>query len=164
MVTVGTIETGAARRVASVPEHVVTVTTVAPRLTAVVAQTTTWEQFPGLWRQLLDEVYAVVRNEPSSARWQNVMLYKDDTPAVEVGVLVASALADRGRVIASQLPGGKVATTTHRGDYSGLELAHTAVRRFAERERLELQGPRWEIYGHHDDRREPETDVYYLLR
>jgi effector-binding domain-containing protein len=147
-----------------VPNHVVTVATVTPRLTAVVAQTTTWEEFPGLWRQLLDEVYAVVRSEPSSHRWQNVMLYKDDTPAVEVGVLVEAAPVDQGRVISSQLPGGRVAMTTHRGDYAGLELAHAAVRRFAERERLVLQGPKWEIYGHHDERRAPETDVYYLLR
>jgi effector-binding domain-containing protein len=133
-------------------------------LTAVVAQTTTWEAFPGLWSQLLDEVYAAVRSDPAAQRWQNVMLYKDDTPAVEVGVLVDAAPVERGRVIASQLPGGKVAMTTHRGDYTGLGLAHAAVRRFAERERLALRGPRWEIYGHHDDRRAPETDVYYLLR
>ena len=146
------------------PEHVVTVTTVAPRLTAVVAQTTTWDEFPRLWRELLDEVYAAVKDQPVSPRWQNVMLYKDGTPAVEVGVLVQTALpAARGRVIASQLPSGEVATTTHRGDYSGLELAHAAVRRFAERERLRLQSPRWEVYGHHDDRRAPETDIYYLL-
>ena len=35
--------------------------TVAPRLTAVVAQTTTWQQFPAVWKQILDEVYAFVR-------------------------------------------------------------------------------------------------------
>ena len=146
------------------PTHAVAVTTVESRLTAVVAQTTTWEEFPGLWRRLLDEVYAVVRSEPSSHRRQNVMLYKDDTPAVEVGVLVDAVPVEQGRVISSELPGGKVAMTTHRGDYAGLELAHAAVRRFAERERLALQGPRWEIYGHHDPHRAPETDVYYLLR
>ena len=35
--------------------------TVAPRLTAVVAQTTTWADFPEVWRRSLDEVYALVR-------------------------------------------------------------------------------------------------------
>jgi hypothetical protein len=31
-------------------------------------------------------------------------------------------------VIASELPAGRVATTIHRGDYSGLEAAHVALR------------------------------------
>jgi effector-binding domain-containing protein len=134
-------------------------------LTAVVAQNTTWAEFPGLWRPLLDEVYAVVSEQPrlTAGGWQNVMLYKDDTPAVEVGVLVTATPAAQGRVVASQLPGGTVATTTHRGDYARLDLAHTAIHRFAERERLSLAGPRWEIYGHHRDGVEPETDVLYLL-
>ena len=48
-------------------EHAVDVITVAPCLTAVVAQTTTWEQFPGLWGQLLDEVCDFVRNREELA-------------------------------------------------------------------------------------------------
>jgi len=155
-----------------VREHVVEVATVAPRRTAVVAQTTTWEQFPGLWGQLLDEVYAFVRNREELAstagpgpKWQNVMLYKDDAPAVEVGVLVGKSFSPEGRVISSGLPGGNVATTIHRGDYVALDRAHDAVHRFAKERELELAGPRWEIYGHgHADPRERETEVYYLLR
>jgi len=42
----------------------VVVATVEPRLTAVVAETTTWAAFPTLWASLLDEVYAVVRPRP----------------------------------------------------------------------------------------------------
>lgn len=34
----------------------VTVTDVAARPTAVVAATTTWREFPALWKELLDEV------------------------------------------------------------------------------------------------------------
>ena len=56
--------------------------TVAPRLTAVVAQTTTWQQFPAVWKQILDEVYAFVRPREELAptpgpgpQWHNVMLY-----------------------------------------------------------------------------------------
>ena len=148
------------------------VVTVAPCLTAVVAQTTTWEQFPGLWGQLLDEVYDFVRDREELAstpgpgpKWQNVMLYKDDTPTVEVGVLVGESFSPEGRVISSRLPGGKAAMTIHRGDCSALDHAHEAVRRFAEERQLELAGPRWEIYGHgHDDPGELTTGVYHLLR
>jgi effector-binding domain-containing protein len=152
-------------------EHVVEAVTVAPRLTAVVAQTTTWERFPALWRPLLDEVYDFVRNRVELAptagpgpRWQNVMLYKDDAPNVEVGVLVGRSFSPEGRVISSRLPGGRAAMTIHRGEYAALDRAHEAVVRFAEGRQLELAGPRWEIYGHmHDDPSEPETEIYYLL-
>lgn len=39
----------------------------APRATAVVVLTTTWEEFPAVWASLLDEVYAVVRARPDLA-------------------------------------------------------------------------------------------------
>jgi effector-binding domain-containing protein len=160
------------RTLSFVGEHVVDVVTVAPRPTAVVAQTTTWEQFPGLWGKLLDEVYDYVRKREDLAptadpapKWQNVMLYKDDAPSVEVGVLVGRSFSPEGCVTSSELPGGKAAMATHRGDYAALGRAHEAVLRFAEERELELAGPRWEIYGHgHDDPREVETEVYYLLR
>ena len=42
----------------------VVATTVEPRLTAVVAEITTWEEYPTVWRRLLDEVYAFVRPRP----------------------------------------------------------------------------------------------------
>jgi len=146
--------------------------TVAPRPTAVVAETTTWEALPTLWSRLLDEVYAVVRPRPelSPSRgtghlWQNVMLYKDDVPSVEVGVLVAGPFDAVGRVVPSRLPAGRVATAVHRGDFAGLGRAHEAVNRFAAENGLELAGPRWEIYGHWSaDPRDLETEVFYLLR
>jgi effector-binding domain-containing protein len=161
----------AERTLAGVREHVVNVVTVPPRATAVVAQTTTWELFPQLWRRLLDEVYAFVRSRPDLAgttgpgpKWQNVMLYKDDRPAVEVGVLVGAPFSRQGRVTPSHLPGGRAAMTVHRGDYTGLRGAHDAVHRFAHESGLELAGPRWEIYGHATpDPRDLETEIFYLL-
>ena len=68
---------------------------VEARPTAVVAQTTTWKEFPKLWGLLLDQVYEFVRPRRELATgdgdelWQNVMLYKDQRPDVEVGVLVS---------------------------------------------------------------------------
>src|SRR4051795_10743854 len=94
------------------PEHVVEAATVDPRPTAVVAQATTWEEYAGLWPRLLDEVYAFVRPRPAlggpgpGPRWENVMLYKDDAPNVEVGVLVAASFARgaRRRLAAARRP------------------------------------------------------------
>ena len=84
-------------------------------MSAVIAQTTTWEEFPRLWGRLLGEVYEFVRARTELAtgegneRWQNVMLYKDQRPDVEVGVLVRTAFEPESRVVASELPGGEVA-------------------------------------------------------
>ncbi len=145
--------------------------TVDPRPTAVVAQTTTWEEYPRLWGQLLDEVYRFVRTRTDLATgqgtelWQNVMLYKDQRPDVEVGVLVAGSFESQRRVIPSELPGGEVATATHRGDYARLGDTHSAVRDHVAAHGRELAGPCWEIYGHASaDPNEAETEIFWLLR
>lgn len=145
--------------------------TVGARLTAVVAQTTTWSEFPKLWGPLLGQVYEFVRARPELAtgdgqeRWQNVMLYKDKRPDVEVGVLVSGPFQPEGSVIPSALPAGDVATATHRGEYSKLGVTHEAVRAYAAAQGRELAGPRWEIYGHAPpDPSEAETEVFWLLR
>lgn len=136
-----------------------------------VAETTTWREFPRLWGQLLDEVYGFVRRRPElatgsgSESWQNVMLYKDQRPDVEVGVLVTAPFDPVGRVIASQLPGGEVATAIHRGDYRQLGGTHNSVREYVAAQGRELAGPCWEIYGHaHAHPSEQETEIFWLLR
>lgn len=153
------------------PGSTVTFVKVDPRPTAVIAQTTTWGEFPSLWGRLLDEVYRFVRPRPELATgegselWQNVMLYKDDRPAVEVGVLVSGPFEGDGRVIASELPGGEAATAIHRGDYARLGATHDAVRDQVAARGREPAGPRWEIYGHwRADPSELETEVFWLLR
>jgi effector-binding domain-containing protein len=145
--------------------------TVAPRPTAVVAKATTWNEFPRLWGSLLDEVYEFVRARPElstgtgSEQWQNVMLYRDQRPDVEVGVLVSGPFQPEGSVILSALPAGEVATATHRGDYSKLGVTHEAVRAYSASHGRELAGPRWEIYGHAPpDPSDAETEIFWLLR
>lgn len=143
---------------------------VDPRPTAVVAETTTWAEFPRLWGQLLAEVYAFVRDRPELSTgskgesWQNVMLYKDQRPDVEVGVLVATPFDPEGRVVASALPGGEVATAIHRGDYARLGDTDNSIREYVAAQGRELAGPGWEIYGHgRSDPQEQETTVFWLL-
>jgi effector-binding domain-containing protein len=149
----------------------VTFVRIDPRPTAVIGETTTWGAFPSLWGPLLDEVYRFVRSRPHLSTgdggelWQNVMLYKDDRPDVEVGVLVSGSFEPEGRTIASELPGGEVAKAIHRGDYARLGATHDAVRDQVAAHGRELAGPRWEIYGHwRDDPSELETEVFWLLR
>jgi effector-binding domain-containing protein len=153
-----------------VADSVRLVKTVA-RPTIVVARATTWSTFPTSWRSMLDEVYAALTAagareiEDGEPRWRNVMLYKDDVPNVEVGVLAAGPFSARGSVISSVLPDGAAATMTHRGSYADLDVTHTAVRHWCATLGHQLAGPRWEIYGHwRADPHELETEVYYLLR
>jgi effector-binding domain-containing protein len=145
--------------------------TLAARPTAVIAKTTTWSEFPKLWGSLLGQVYEFVRARPELAtgdgeeRWQNVMLYKDQRPDVEIGVLVSAPFQAQGSVILSALPAGELVTATHRGDYSKLGVTHEAVRAYAAAHGREPAGPRWEIYGHaKPDPSESETEVFWLLR
>lgn len=142
-------------------EYEVTRVELPARLTAVVAQETTWEAYGKLWPALLDQVYSVVRDLDQQS-WQNVMLYLDDQPSVEVGVLLEVPFEGDGRVVASELPAGAAATTVHRGSYEGMSDAHEAVTGWCAAQGLERTGVRWEIYGHGDV--EPmEIEVYWQL-
>lgn len=143
----------------------VTVMRVAERPTAVVAATTTWPEFPALWRPLLDQVYACVRDRHGTKQGRNVMLYLDDVPHVEVGVEFTVPCPLDAPVMASSLPAGEVAVAVHRGPYAGLGSVHDAVHQWSAADGRQLAGPRWEIYGHwREDPAELETEVYYLLR
>jgi effector-binding domain-containing protein len=134
------------------------------RPTAVVAQATTWDAFPSLWRHLLDQVYAFLETGDVSQTGHNVMLYKDDVPNVEVGVEVNAAFTSSGPVVASCLPAGEAAMTVHRGPYHLLGAAHQAVRAWCPANGHRIAGPRWEIYGDwHEEPTQLETEVFYLL-
>jgi effector-binding domain-containing protein len=92
------------------------------------------------------------------------MLYLDDAPQVEIGVLAAEPVPLTGRVVRSTLPAGAVATTRHRGPYAGLGETHETVRNWAADHGRRLAGPRWEIYGpHRDDPAEQWVEVGYLM-
>lgn len=145
-------------------DYEVTVETTEACPTAVVAQATTWDEFPGLWGALLDEVYAFIRAGGTTQTGHNVMLYLDDVPNVEVGVQVDGPFVASGRVTPSVLPAGRVATTVHRGGYGGLGAAHEAVHAWCATHGHSLTRTRWEIYGDwQEDPQDLETEIAYLL-
>jgi hypothetical protein len=130
----------------------------AARPTAVVKATTTWADFPGLWRSLLDQVHAVVERPGL-----NVMLYRDMVPNVEIGVLLdpETEFTPQGNVVRSELPAGETYTLVHKGSWHRMIETHHKIRELG----LDLAGPSWEIYGHHnDDEAQLRADVVYLLR
>src|SRR5262245_65567916 len=105
----------------------IAITQVEALPTAVVPATTTWSQFPVVWRASLDEVWACLRAGGVDRGCPNVMLYFDDAPRVEVGVWLRVPCELTGRVAHSHLPAGRVATTVHRGPFQAVGEAHPAV-------------------------------------
>jgi effector-binding domain-containing protein len=137
---------------------------VEARPTAVVAAATTWPEFPALWGQLLGEVWECLRAAGIHRGCRNIMLYRDDVPNVEVGVLLDQPCPFTGRVGASALPAGTVATTVHLGPFGQVGAAHEAVLRWCATHGHRPNGVRWEIYGpHHDDPAQQWTEVSWLL-
>ena len=78
-------------------DYEVSVVSVEARPTAVVAEATTWRDFPALWGQLSGEVWDCLRARGIDRGCPNVMLYLDDVPHVEVGVLLTQPCPLTGR-------------------------------------------------------------------
>ena len=137
---------------------------VDPAPTLVVPATTTWSDFPELWPVLLGEVWACQRAAGVEAGTPNIIFYRDDTPTVEVGVAQGAPVPLTGRVITSQLPGGRIARLRHRGAYAELGRTHRSVHSFCASHGLSPAGPRWEWYGpHRADPADVWVDVSYVL-
>ena len=122
----------------------VTVKTVEPTPTAVVAAATTWAQFPAMWGPMLDKVWSFLRGGAPEGLYKqghNIMLYKDDVPNVEVGVQVSGSFDPAGHVVASALPGRLVATATHTGPIAQIGSTHQAVREWSKANGYRLAGP-----------------------
>jgi effector-binding domain-containing protein len=144
--------------------HDVVLGLAAVRPTAVVAAATTWAEFHTVWQGLSAQVWACLRAGGIERGCPNVMLYLDDVPNVEIGVLLDQPCPLTGRVVASSLPGGPTASTVHRGPYSGLPEAHRDVVAWCDGEGLRRAGPSWEIYGpHREDPAELTVEIHHLL-
>jgi effector-binding domain-containing protein len=63
--------------------------------------------------------------------------------------------------VASHLPEGRAATTTHRGPYDALGAAHDAVVAWCRAHSERTTGVRWEVYGPNEP--VPWVQVSWLL-
>ncbi|QIF01788.1 GyrI-like domain-containing protein [Roseimicrobium sp. ORNL1] len=114
------------------------------------------------------EVWSFIKaaNLPKPGR--HVAMYLDGEGHVEVGAEVAEPFIGNDRVHCSQLPIGKVATTTHYGPYGRLGEAHAAIRTWCAEHGHGPSPVSWELYGHWEeswnaDASKIRTDVFYLL-
>lgn len=113
-------------------------------------------------------VWNELRTHHVTGAGRHVALYWDGVINLEVGVEIGASFQGAGEAVASETPGGQIATTTHWGPYALLHLAHEAIQNWCNDHGHALAGPNWEIYGHWIDEwnRYPakiRTDVCYLL-
>ena len=83
---------------------------------------------------------------------------------VDAGFPVSAPVAPTGRVEATTLPGGRVATTLHVGDYAGVGSAYDAASQFLTDEGYEVAGAPWECYLDDPEVPAPRTEVFMPCR
>jgi len=65
---------------------------------------------------------------------------------IEAGMAVSEEAKGEGEIVASKLPGGKAAVTTHFGAYTGLGDAWTKLKQWVADKKL-ATGEAWEVYA-----------------
>jgi effector-binding domain-containing protein len=137
--------------------------------TAILRRQASLPELPKVVPETCGDVWRLVRAQNIQGAGRNLALYLDEQINMEIGVELGAPLAVSAPLIASALPAGTVAATTHFGPYPQLPHAHQAVRDFCRLHGHTLAGPNWEIYGHWQDswKTDPSkirTDVFYLLK
>jgi effector-binding domain-containing protein len=97
---------------------------------------------------------------PPFARYRIV----DDGFDIEAGFPVLAAVATHGRVEASTLPGGPIATTMHVGSYAAISAAFAAVESWLAGSTYRVDGDPWEAYLDGPEVAEPRTLVCFPCR
>jgi effector-binding domain-containing protein len=115
------------------------------------------------------EVWSFIRSAGLPRPGRHVALYLETAGSLEVGAEVSEPFIGNDRIHCSQLPVGRVATTTHFGPYPRLSEAHAALRQWCAVHGHRLAGICWEVYGHWDeswntDPSKIRTDVFHLLQ
>ena len=113
------------------------------------------------------EVWSFIRSAGLPRPGRHVALYLDGG-MVEVGAEISEPFTGNDRVHYSQLPAGRVVTTTHFGPYARLGDAHSELRQWCAEHGHRLSATCWEIYGHWDeswntDPSKIRTDIFHLL-
>lgn len=141
--------------------------TVDPVPTAVIRDRVPAESLSKFVPAACGEVWTFARNAGLPRPGRHTSLYLADS-VVEVGAEVTEPFLGNDRVVLSQLPGGRVATTTHFGPYQRLGEAHAEILRWCTEQGHRRAGVCWEIYGNWEEswNTAPEkirTDVFHLL-
>ena len=138
----------------------VVVREVEPSPTAVVRAPFDVRRIAALW----GPVYGFLRGGKTDVRQtgQNVALYRRDG-LMEIGVEVDRVFEPAGEVVASALPGGRVASAVHTTGYGDLHVTYDAIRDWCAANGRATTGDTWEIYGDPDANDHVDVEIVYLL-
>lgn len=119
--------------------------------TAVVKSRVGFPQLATTIKSSLDAVYAALPDLDLKPWGHNIALYNGSLfpgPGdVEIGILVPRSFQAAGDVVPSELPGGEVVRTVHRGHYSTMRGGPSASRPGSPPMGAARAGPSWEEYG-----------------
>ncbi|MDZ4712633.1 MAG: hypothetical protein SGI89_09955 [bacterium] len=137
---------------------------IEPQTTAVVRKQSLPGELSSSIITLLDEVHEFLNMDYDFKTGNNIVLYLDEIPTIEVGVIVEKKFEGNDKVLCSEIPAGIAAFVVHTGEYSELNQTHTTIREWCMRNNKKISGINWEIYGDwNDDIDLLKTAVYYQL-
>jgi effector-binding domain-containing protein len=106
-------------------------------------------ELPATLGQAFDEAVAAITAAGAEFAGPPYARYRSFDPTgleAEVGFPVAGPFTASGRVERSELPGGRVARTTHIGSYEGIGGTWERVTAWLQEQGLEMREPGWESY------------------
>ena len=137
----------------------------APQSGAGIEVVTPRTQLQAVIRQSFDRIYRPGVLAPGHGH--NFILYHSGTPAelrMTVGVLDRVPGGGDSDVKAAHVPGGRVITATHWGNYGQMKTTYDALHADVEARGLKLAPPSLEVYGDwHEDASKVRTDLYLYL-
>ncbi|HUD78956.1 MAG TPA: GyrI-like domain-containing protein [Streptosporangiaceae bacterium] len=139
---------------------------VATRPLAAARTTTSRQRLSASIRELLDQVWPVLRSQGVRTGHNVVSYYPSGAGelTIEAGVETLSDFRATGAVQPAATPSGEVATVAYYGEYSGLGTAYQALERWCADNHRQPAGINWEVYGDWaENPAELRTDVYFLL-
>lgn len=125
-------------------------TTVAPQITAVIRLVIPRSEIQHVMGPGIQELMGVVAAQgigPIGAWFSHHLRMDPDVFDFEIGVPVSAPVAPSGRVVAGQLPAGKVAHTVLHGGYEGLGTGWGEFIAWIESQGLTSASNFWECYS-----------------
>jgi len=129
--------------------HLVGERTLVPQPTATIRDTIAMADVGPWMATAFGEVMAYlgeIRSAPAGPPFARYFSMPGETIDVESGFPVIAPVAPRGRIVASELPGGPAAVTTHMGSYETLDTAYAAIQEWMAEHGRQPGGPFWEVY------------------
>ena len=131
------------------PEPEPAVVTLEPATTAVIRRAVPMDRLPEFFDGSFGALAAAVIGQGAGIAGPAFALYHGmptDTVDLEVGFPTQRAVVSDGDVVASALPGGRVARAVHAGSFDGLGPAWGRLRSWIDEQGLRAGETFWEVY------------------